>query len=141
MIKFNHNYLLLLFSPIFFAADCKKKGSVPTPPSPPAALVLTAARLDNTAALMPDVNYNIKTNVSVRLSFNNALDRASVSTSVSVTENGTVTVPVNYTYENNDSAVVITAQASLKNLTRYSIAAATAEYRVQYSIYYPNRFN
>jgi hypothetical protein len=126
MIKFNYNYLLLLLSPVFFAADCNKKGSTPPPPSPPAALVLTSAKLDNTAALTTGSNYNVRTNVSIRLSFNNALDKSSVSSSVSVTENGTVTVPLNYAYENNDSTIVVTSQSFLKNLTRYSITASTS---------------
>lgn len=102
------------------------KSIIPQPaPVPPSALVLVKATLNSSTALTTATNYNIKTNVAVRLSFNNALDRTSVAAAVSVKENGTVPVPVNYNYENNDSTVVVTASAALKNLTKYTVSAGT----------------
>jgi hypothetical protein len=48
-----------------------------------------------------------------------------VASAVSIKENGTVAVPVNYNYENNDSTVVVTASAALKYLTKYTVSAGT----------------
>ena len=115
--------LLLLLFPVFSAMHCKKGVNPPEPPIP-TPLVLTNAKLDNAVA-SAGINYNIRTGVAIRLSFNNVLDRTTVASSVSVMENGIVTIPVNYTYENNDSTIVVTSQSPLKNLTRYSITAST----------------
>ena len=127
-IKLRPNLLLILLSPIFLITQCSKNGpdpqQVPIPP-PPAALYFTTAKLDNSAALTSGVNYNIRSAVAIRLSFNNALDRASVSSSVSVLETGSTTVAVNYAYENNDSTLVINPSLALKYLTNYRLTATT----------------
>jgi len=119
-------FLLILFFPVIFSIQCSKNGTTPQPvpvPLPPSALYNTGAKFDNTAALTAGVNYNIRSNVAIRLSFNNALDRTSVSSSVSVLENGLSTVAVNYSYENNDSTLVISPSAALKYLTSYKLSA------------------
>ena len=126
--KIKHSFLLILFSPVFLATQCSKKGNDPQPtpvPLPPAALYYTGAKLDNTNALTSGVNYNIRSAVAIRLSFNNALDRASVAASVSVLENGSTAVAVNYAYENNDSTLVINPSAAFKYLTNYRLNANT----------------
>lgn len=127
MKKLNRQYLLVFLAPLFLAANCNKKDSSPEPPPPPpSSLVFTGAKLDNTGALTSATNYNVRPGVSIKLSFNNAVDRSTVATAVSLKENGTTTVSVNYTYENNDSTVVITPAASLKYLTRYVATVVTS---------------
>jgi hypothetical protein len=126
MKRKNGNYLFFLLWPLFFAADCSKKSTPDPVPEPlPVTLKLTNARLDNAAAAT-NVNYNIRTGVSIKLSFNNALDKATVISAASMLENNTGAVSVNYSYENNDSTLIITASSPLKNLTRYTITATTA---------------
>ncbi|MGG9962651.1 glucoamylase family protein [Ferruginibacter sp. SUN106] len=127
MKKVNGNHVLLLLSVIFFVTACGKKDTVVTPPVDPTPVPLsnTVVKLDNNSVAASSLTYNIKTTATIRLSFNNALDKATVTAAVSLTENGTVTVPVNFTYENNDSTLVITASAALKNLTRYNVYAST----------------
>jgi len=104
----------------------KKSGSNPIPDPVPLPLNFVAAKLGSNNAQTSFINYNIATNIAVRLSFNNALDRASVANAISLSENGVVNVPVGFSYENNDSTVVITASAVLKNLTKYTVSAATS---------------
>ena len=126
---FKRNRLLLLLLPLFFTVQCSKSGSDPQP-VPPVVLPLnnTVVKFDNTAAVSSIVNYNVRPVVSIKLSFNNALNRSSVASSVSVNENGSTAVPVNYAYENHDSTLVVTATSPLKNLTRYTVkATATLE--------------
>jgi Putative glucoamylase/Bacterial Ig-like domain len=125
MKKENGKYLFFLLWPLFFAADCSKKNTPDPVPEPlPIALQLTNARLDNAVATA-NVNYNVRPGGSIKLSFNNALDKTTVMSAVSLLENNTGTVSVNYSYENNDSTLVITASAPLKNLIRYTITATT----------------
>ncbi len=125
--KTKHTLLLMMLSPVFFAAQCSKKETTPQPPPIPipSALYNTNVRFDNTTALISGINYNIRSGVTIRLSFNNALDRTSVSTSVSVFENGSTAAAVNYTYENNDSTLVISPSTALKYLTSYRLTANT----------------
>ena len=127
-MKITRKYLILLFLPAIFTVYCSKKDSTTTPPpiiTPPAPLLLVTAKLDNTVIAAP-INYNISTGAVIRLSFNNAVDRLSVSSSVSIKENGTTTAAVNYAYENSDSTIIITSSAPLKNLTRYYVNATTS---------------
>ena len=125
MKKIYRTYLLPLLTLVLFTAACGKKdgGGTTTPVDPsPTPLSSTINKLDNITATA--LTYNIRTGAAIKLSFNNALDKTTVSSAVTLTENGTTTVPVNYVYENNDSTVVITASAALKNLTRYSVTAS-----------------
>lgn len=127
MLVRRYKYLVFLFLPMLYAASCKKKGgdSPPPPPPPPSVLVSTGAKLDNAGALTAAANYNVKTTVVVRLSFNNAVDKSSVASSVSLKENGTTAVALNYTYENSDSTIVLSPTVPLKFLARYTVNAAT----------------
>ena len=127
MTKISGHYKLLLLAAVVFVASCGKKDTgTATPIDPvPQALSNTALKIDNAVVVASSLTYNIKTTTGIRLSFNNALDKASVAAAVSLNENGTVTVPVNFSYENNDSTLVITSAAALKNLTRYSVYAST----------------
>lgn len=113
---------------VSIAAGCSKSSSspAPTPDPAPTPLSNTAIKIDNTTVTAALINYNTKTTAAIRLSFNNVLDRTAVAAAVTLTENGTITVPVNFGYENNDSTLVITSTAALKNLTRYNVYASTA---------------
>ncbi len=122
----NARYLFFLLAPLIFAADCKKKETPVAPEPTPLPLNIAAAKLDNATAQTSNINYNVRTGVAVKLSFNNALDKASVAAAVSVLENNAAAVPVSFNYENNDSTVVIISTVPLKNLARYTVTATTA---------------
>ncbi len=127
MKNISSKYLFFLLAPLIFAAECRKKENIP-PPAPvpiPQPLNIIATALDNAPALISNINYNVKTRVAVKLSFNNALDKTSVAPAVSVVENNAVAIPVTFSYENNDSTIVITSSAPLKNLARYTVTATT----------------
>jgi hypothetical protein len=116
----------MLLLPAFFAADCSKKNTTGTNAEPvPAALLLTGSGFDNKPAAAGTA-YDIKTGVVINLSFNNAVDKTTVQSSILVKENGGVAVPLNFNYQNNDSTVIITPQTPLKNLSRYSIIVSTS---------------
>jgi hypothetical protein len=120
---------IVISASVFFLAGCGKGdsggggGSTPTP-LPPTPIALSTARIDNTSALTAATNYNVKLAPVIRLSFNNAVDRATVG-SIAVKENGSTGVGAGYGYENGDSTIVINPSAALKGLTRYTVDAAT----------------
>lgn len=120
-------YWPLLLTILFFAVQCKKKDQTVTPVNPlPSALAGNSIKLDNVSAITSTVNYNIATAVSIRISFNNALDRSTVSSAVSLKENGITTIPTGYSYENNDSTLLIIPSTVLNHLTRYQLKATTS---------------
>jgi hypothetical protein len=110
--------LMVLILPALIVTGCGKK-ETPKPADPllPATLALLNARIDN-SSIITGINYNVSTGAIIRFSFNNPLDRSTVSAALSLMENGVVSVPVIVGYENSDSTLVVSAP--LKNLTRYT---------------------
>lgn len=117
---------LLVLSGII--AGCKKGGSDgdDNPPVPATPISFTGASINNTTASLTSVNFNVAKNASLKLSFNNKVDRATVAPAVSITESAGAAVAYNVAYENGDSTVVITASVPFKYLTRYNLAGTTA---------------
>lgn len=118
---------LLIVSAGAILASCGKGGdNGPGPsPLPPVPIALTVAKFDNTVALTGFTNYNIRPNPAIRLSFNNAVDRSTVATAISVKESG-IPVSAGFAYENGDSTVLLTPSAALKALAKYTVTATTA---------------
>jgi len=121
----NKKFAAVILCSVLLAACGKKDTPAPDPVPVPVPLNFVTAKLDNTITAAGNLTYNTKTTTVVRLSFNNPLDRSSVAAAVSVSENGSANVPVNYSYENNDSTLVVTASSPLKNLSRYLVYAST----------------
>ncbi len=99
---------------LLLVISCKKKDAVPPAP---AALQLISAQVDNKVAAA--IYYDTRINPVLKLVFNNAVNRSTVAGNVTLLENGVTTIPVNYSYEKNDSVIVVSPTASLKYLTRY----------------------
>ena len=122
----------LFFYVLLVQTGCKKS----TPNNPveptPVPLNLVSAKLDNAVGLLSSgsnvaLNNNKSTTVVTRLSFNNAINRSTVSGAVSfwsIAEN--TTVAVNYAYENNDSTLVITPASPLQYFTQHSISVGVS---------------
>lgn len=118
---------LVIVSAGAILASCGKGGdNGPGPsPLPPVPIALTVAKFDNTVALTGFTNYNIRPNPAIRLSFNNAVDRSTVATAISVKESG-IPVSAGFAYENGDSTVLLSPSAALKALAKYTVTATTA---------------
>ena len=87
--------LVITAASLLLLQGCKKgdSGGSPAPsPLPPVPISLVAAKFDNTTALTSFTNYNIKLNPVIRLSFNIAVDRATVASAISIKENGSTAV-------------------------------------------------
>jgi hypothetical protein len=118
-------YFIIIVLTLGFS--CKKKDADPPPPDP---LQLVTIQVDNKPSAV--VYYDIRINPVIKLVFNNAVDRQTVATNISLTENVAAgAAPVNFTYEKNDSVIVIAPQLPLKYLTRYFLRAATGLQSVQ----------
>jgi hypothetical protein len=112
---------------IIIAAGCGKKDATPPAPDPvPSKLNLLFTNLGAVPAVVTSDNYNVNKAAIFKLKFDNAVDRASAASEVSLTETGVGTVAANMSYENSDSTIVLIPTAPLKNLTRYTVNATTS---------------
>src|SRR5690606_28762350 len=107
--------ILLIIPVAIFLFSCNSKDVDPQP----GQLQFVSARVDqkNLAGTI----YDVRRTPELRLTFNNKLNRSSVSGNIILQENGTGNTPVNLSYEKDDSTVVITPQQPLKFLTLYNI--------------------
>lgn len=113
-------FVYCLIGAVGLFSSCNEKNDVPNPPDP---LVFVKAEIDNQEVTTP--RYDTRVNPLIKISFNNAVGRQTVPANLTLNENGSVPVAVNYSYEKNDSVVIITPQSPLKYLTRYFIKAGT----------------
>ena len=133
-IKFK--YFIFCFIINITAIGCGKQsqGATSPPVVPPIDFVLNSLEINNSSIPIGSTSYSIPRNTIVKLYFNAAVDKNSVtSTNVLITENGITSVAANLTYEKNDSVIVIAATTSLKGLTRYFIAVDNSIQSVQKS--------
>jgi hypothetical protein len=110
---------------IFFTTvmyGCKKDGGGGTT-NPPAAMYLVNVNLGGTTALVSATNYNIARNSVLKLRFDKKINRSTVPSGIQLTEENAGATSFSAGYENGDSTVVITPNASLKSITEYTLAA------------------
>ncbi|MBY0482863.1 MAG: Ig-like domain-containing protein [Chitinophagaceae bacterium] len=120
------NYLLFYFIATTVSFGCGKKSqTAPTPPVvPPPTFVLNSLEINKISVPIGTTSYSIPANAVVKLYFNAAVDKNSVTTaSITLSENGITNVASAFSYEKNDSVVVISPNTGLKGLTRYFITA------------------
>lgn len=117
--------IIILVKLVFVVVACKKSKDPEPPLTAPALLYFINAKFSNVTAAAGVISYNVKTAPEIRLSFDKKVDRASVAANVSVTESGGSNIALNFSYERNDSTLLISPSASLKNLTRYFLKATT----------------
>jgi hypothetical protein len=117
--------LLLIIIISAMPAGCgKKSDSPPEPPAPtPDAFVLKTISVNNQVGGI--LYYDIGFTPTIKVSFSSRIDKASVAANVTLlSANGNV--PVNASYENNDSTLVLQPASALKALTKYKLQLSTA---------------
>src|SRR5687768_329885 len=110
-----HVYRIAIFCVLAFSC---RKGSI-IPPDP---LLFIKADIDNKT--QSPIYYDTRVSPVLKLIFNNSIDRQSVTANISLTENVAGTIPLNISYEKNDSVIVMIPQGPLKYLTRYFLRAS-----------------
>ncbi|MEI6086211.1 MAG: glucoamylase family protein [Bacteroidota bacterium] len=133
-IKFK--YFIFCFIINITAIGCGKQsqGATSPPVAPLPAFVLNSLEINNGSIPIGSTSYSIPRNAVVKLYFNAAVDKNSVtSTTVLISESGVTSVAANLTYEKNDSVIVIAPTTSLKGLTRYFITVDNSIQSVQKS--------
>ena len=126
MKKYFNNVVLSISVALIAGLGCKKNESTPPSPPLPTPIGLGSVKLNITVADFTKVNYDVPENTVIRLYFNNAVDKSTVAPAVSVKENGSAPAMLNYSYENNDSTVVIAASSAYKSLSKYILTVASS---------------
>ena len=101
---------------ILTSTSCKKDSS---DPSQPATFNYTSSKINEQPGSLSVTDINI--NPTIKINFSAPVNKSVVPATVSLTEYGYSSLPVNYSYENNDSTIVIRPGSPLKNITRYIV--------------------
>ena len=109
--------ILIIFCVTAIFISCTKKGAS----SPPAIFVINSLKVNGSVTAN---QHNINLTPVLTLSLSAAVDRSSVTSNVQLKQNGAL-VPVNYTYQNNDSVIIIQPATALKALTSYVLSVQT----------------
>jgi hypothetical protein len=115
------NFILII---TLFLSSCKKSnnpGSVNTIPLP--LNILTTSINDKQVEATAGFDFSI--NPTIKLRLNNAVERASVAKSITLAANYADDVLLNYSFENNDSTIVIKPASVLSHLTKYQLQVNT----------------
>ncbi len=117
--------ILFVIAFVFFSVSCTKpENAVPADSSGleqrmAGSFYFISLSIDNQSGFYN--YYHIKINPVIKLTFSKKINRATVSANVELKENGTSVIPVNFSYEKQDSVIVVTTQSALKYLTKYTI--------------------
>ncbi len=112
--------------PFFLFSSCKKdNNTTPLIPPPVAGPFNFVKGTANDSLIKNPVTYNFNTNTTIKIYFSAPVKRSGVSENVFFTNQGTP-VPVNYSYANNDSTLIIQPVTALNALNRYALNILTS---------------
>ena len=119
-------YLCLVSIAIITFHSCKKSdsGGIVTPP-PPAPAVLTVLSVTVNGLNNGSTYYGTNTNPVLKFSFSAPINHSTVSNTFSVKNNNGSIVPVNISYENSDSTIVLQPSSSMSFITKYNSGVST----------------
>lgn len=105
---------------------CKKSDKTPViPPEDLTQLIIQQARLDGTE-LNSAIMYNVRFSPVLTFRLNKPVDRTSVNSGVWLKENGSTNVPVNVTFSNGDSTLLLSPTTNLNPISRYQVSVTAA---------------
>jgi len=99
--------------------SCKKKNSAIASPSGPFNTI--SLNINNKTA---STQFNVNLSPIITVTFSDAVNTNSVASNILLQQNGS-TIPVNYTYQNNDSTIIFQPATALKALTSYVVSIST----------------
>ncbi len=109
----------LLFS-ILLMGGCSKKSDMNNLDTAPIALSVSSASINDVQSDVADaIRFTVSPTIKIRL--NNSVDRSTVSTAITLSANGNSNASLNFSFENNDSTIVLKPASTLTYLTRYQV--------------------
>ena len=126
--KMAGRYFLFLLILTGFFISCTKSASNKQP-VPPSNYSIKSASINGAA--YSSLVYNINTQPVIRFQFSAAINKTQIPANISLQSVSGVNVSCNFSYENNDSVVVLQPQKALNNLTEYNVTVLTGLQSVQ----------
>src|SRR6185503_6186415 len=102
------------FLPLFFLFSCKKS---PAPLPATEIFIVTGYSINGNSA---NIQYNIGYTPSIKLSFSAPVNKSLFQNNVLLNLNGAANTPLSYTYENNDSTVILQPLVALNPISKYN---------------------
>jgi hypothetical protein len=117
----------LIAAVVLFAAGCSKEtDSSPSPQPVVPPLTISAVKLNGSAVTNGNSYYNINTTAVIQYNFSAPVNRTTVATGINIRENGAGTVAFTASYSNSDSVLLVQPVGALKNISSYTVSAATS---------------
>jgi hypothetical protein len=117
-------YLQYAFVLLTLASCTKSNNPTPGPEPPPASFSFNTLRVNGSFS---GFDYKgINTLPTIKVSFTGAVNQSAVSSAVSLTNDGNVSVPLSVTSENHDSTLVIKPSQALAYLSKYALNISTS---------------
>jgi hypothetical protein len=118
--------ILILFAAIVFITACSRSGSSPDPDPPPTPVNFSFSywTVDEKPALTN--YYDVRRQPIIKLKLPAKIDKASVSAAISLSKNQGGTIPLNLTYEQSDSILVVQPSQQLDHYEKYSLEVASS---------------
>jgi hypothetical protein len=107
-----------------FLFGCRGKNEIQPPIQPPSSFSFNALKVNGKTTGF-DLR-GINTTPVVRISFSASLNPTSVSGSLTMVDKNSAQVPVNVSYDNHDSTLIIQPASALAYISKYSLAVTTA---------------
>lgn len=107
---------LILASGVFIFSSCKKNNGDPVTP---ATFQYTSSSINGKPGSITPTDISV--NPVIKINMSAPVNRTAVPANVTLSEYGFGSQPVNYSYENNDSTIVVQPSSPLKYLSRYIV--------------------
>ena len=114
----------LCFLFLLCLAACKKTNV--DPPVPPAPFNITSILINGQNAVRNNYFFNVKSEPSIAISFSSPVDKAAVNQNIQLAKNPGSGVPVDISYANNDSTIIIQPSVALPPLSKYTLTLTSA---------------
>ena len=116
-------YLLCLIVSLNSCSKNSGSTTTPPPPPPPSPVTSTVIKVNGNSN---GFTYNgINTTPLIKLSFSSPINHSSVGNAFLLKNSSGTVIPINPSYENNDSTVVIQPAAPLNFITKYNLTIST----------------
>ena len=115
-------YHLFIF--ILLGFGCSKKQDI-IPPPPPGSFYISSLKVNDQPASIGNNFYSVNINPIIKISFTAPVDHASVNNNFSLAKNTGVTTPLNISYQNMDSTLIIQTTANLQSISKYILTLTT----------------
>ena len=115
-------YHLFIF--ILLGFGCSKKQDI-IPPPPPGSFYISSLKVNDQPASIGNNFYSVNINPIIKISFTAPVDHASVNNNFSLAKNTGVIMPLNISYQNMDSTLIIQTTANLQSISKYILTLTT----------------